>query len=285
MADRFVEIDGAKIRYQATGSGPPILLLHGLGAFLESWNRVLPGLTQRHTAIAIDLPGFGLSAPLESAYNPEGAAGFVLRFLDTLSIRRAVLIGSSLGGAIATLAAGRAPERCAGLVLVAPAGFGPWVTPAARLATVPLVGESFIRVIKRHPWIGVRNAFIHRDRLPPDLIEMTRRSFADGAAGAATIRIVRNTIDLRGVKPPVLADVRRAAARVTAPSLVIWGTRDRVVPPAYVTCVAEALQGVDIRMIEGAGHVPYIEQVDAFLAAVREFLARTSPPAEVARRR
>jgi pimeloyl-ACP methyl ester carboxylesterase len=131
----------------------------------------------------------------------------------------------------------------------------------------------------------VRNAFVHRDRLPPDLVEMTRRSFTHGGAGAATMRIVRGTITLRGVRPDVLDRVHRAATRVTAPTLIIWGARDRVVPPLYARRAATALPHADLLIMEGAGHVPYIEQADAFVRAVDEFLTRTTRPVEMAGRR
>jgi pimeloyl-ACP methyl ester carboxylesterase len=267
------------------GSGAPLLLIHGLGAFLESWNPIVPGLARRHTVIAVELPGFGRSTPLDSAYSPDGAAGFVLRFLDALRIDRAVIVGSSLGGAIATLAAAQEPTRCTGLSLAAPAGFGPWVTPAARLATVPLVGEFLVQFIRWYPWLGVRNAFVNRDHLPQYLVEMTRRSFASGGAGAATVRIVRGTVTLRGVRPDVIDRVCRAAARVIAPTLIIWGARDRVVPPAYAQRAAGVLRHAEVLMIEEAGHVPYIEQADVFVRAVDEFLTRTTRPVEMAGRR
>lgn len=277
-ADRFVSINGARIHYRIDGSGPPVLLIHGLGAFLESWSWTVPALRDKYTTIAFDFPGFGLSDTLDKAYTPEGAAAFTLAFMDALAVRRAVLVGSSLGGTIATMAAGTAPDRCAALVLVAPAAFGRNVTLATRLATLPWVGETFIEVIRRSPRMGVRNAFIHRGQIPPQLIEATRRYFRLGASGPSCLRVVRATVGMRGVRPEIIGEVRAVASRVTAPTLIIWGTRDRVLPPAHADVAVRTIPGSRVQLLDGAGHVPYIEDADVFNTTMLEFLCGIKEP-------
>lgn len=277
-ADRFVSINGARIHYRIDGSGPPVLLIHGLGAFLESWSWTVPALRDRYTTIAFDFPGFGLSDPLDDAYSPGGAAEFTLALMDALAVRRAVLVGSSLGGTIATMAAGSAPDRCAALVLVAPAAFDRKVTLATRLATLPWVGEAFIGVIRRSPPMGVRNAFVKRGQIPPQIIEATRRYFRLGAAGPSCLRVVRASVGLGGIRPEIIEEVHTFASRITAPTLIIWGTRDRVVPPAQATVAVHTIPDARLHMLDGAGHVPYIEDADAFNAAMLEFLCSVREP-------
>jgi pimeloyl-ACP methyl ester carboxylesterase len=285
MIDRFAEIAGARIRYRVDGTGPALLLIHGLGAFIESWDWTVPALRDRYTTITFDFPGFGQSDPLDWAFRPDGAAKFVVSFLDALEVRRAALIGSSLGGTIATLVAGNAPERCTALVLAAPAGFGAQVTTVTRLATLPVVGECFIAAIRRAPQVGVRNAFIRRDQIPGPLIDATRRAFTQGAAGPSCLRIVRSSVTLRGLRPEVVRMVRDTAARVAARTLIVWGTADRVVPPAHAAIAARAIPHAETYMIPGASHVPYIEEAGIFNAAVRKFLIRCERPSAVGTRR
>jgi pimeloyl-ACP methyl ester carboxylesterase len=277
-ADRSVSVNGARIHYRVEGSGPPVLLIHGLGAFLESWNWTVPALRDHYTTIAFDFPGFGLSDPLDDAYTPQGAAAFTLAFMDALAVRQAALVGSSLGGTIAALAAGSAPDRCSALVLIAPAGFDVDATLMARLATLPLVGELFIGAIRWAPRMGVWNAFVKRGQIPQPLIATTGRYFKLGLAGRSCLRALRATVGLGGVRPEIVAEVRAAASRVTAPTLIVWGTRDRVVPPGHAAVAARAIPGATIRLFEGAGHVPYIEEPDAFNAALLEFLCRIKEP-------
>jgi pimeloyl-ACP methyl ester carboxylesterase len=284
-ADRFADIDGARIRYRVDGAGPPVLFLHGLGAFIESWNWQIAAMRDRYTTVTFDFPGFGLSEPMDAVYAPGGAAAFVVRLMDALEIRRAALVGASLGGAIATLAAGLAPGRCTALVLAAPAGFDVQVALATRLAGLPVVGECFMRLLRRAPRVGVRNAFIHRDRVPPILLESARRAFVDGAAADSCLRLVRETVDLRGVRPAVITQIRAAAAHVIAPTLIVWGNADRVIPFAHAEAAVRAIRGAGLHVISGAGHAPFIEEADAFNAVLREFLAHALRPERAGVRR
>ncbi len=279
--DRFVEIAGARIRYRDEGAGPPIVLLHGLGSSIEAWDEAVAALRVRYRVLAFDFPGFGLSDPVETAYTPDGAASFVLAVMDALEVPRAVLIGSSLGGAIVTLAAGRAPDRCKALVLIGPAGFDIGLSAALRAATLPVAGEAFVTAIRLIPWLGVRGSFADGGRIPPRLIEMTRRSFNKGAAGPSALMVLRANADLRGVRPGLVATVRSAAARIQAPTLVVWGARDRVVPPAQADVVARAIPGARVHLLPGTGHMAFVEDHAAFTSILREFLASADRAARV----
>jgi pimeloyl-ACP methyl ester carboxylesterase len=218
-------------------------------------------------------------------YAPGGAAAFVVRLLDTLEIRRAALVGASLGGAIATLAAGFVPGRCTALVLAAPAGFDVEVAFATRLAGLPVVGECFMHLLRHAPGVGVRNAFIHRERVPGVLLESARRAFVYGAAGDSCLRLVRATVDLRGIRPAVISQICAAAARVTAPTLIVWGSADRVIPFVHAETAVRAIRGAELHVMSGAGHAPFIENADAFNAVLCGFLARTVLPAHMGARR
>lgn len=202
----------------------------------------------------------------------------MLGFMDALGIRRAALIGSSLGGGIATLAAGAAPERCAALVVVAPGGFGPGLGRMMRLATLRGVGEVVMALVRVYPRLGIRDAFADPRRIPPEVVEIARRDAARPGAGRIFLRTLRTSATRRGVRPEMVATVHAAASRISAPTLVVWGDGDRVIPPEQAAVAAGAIPGARLQMMRGVGHVPYIEAPEAFNAIVTAFLDEVSRP-------
>lgn len=271
-ADRFVEVMGARVRYRVEGSGPPAVLIHGIGASLEFWQWTTPALRERYTTIALDFPGFGLSDPIPAATTPEGAAAATLAFMDAVEVPRAVIIGSSLGGAIATFAAGTAPERAAALVLAAPAGYGTGLSTTMRLMTVRWVGEGFLALTRRFPRLGLREAFADQRRIPDALVEVTRRNAARSVTAETFLDTLRASVTLRGVRPEIVEQTRAVAARIAAPTLVVWGTGDRVVPMDQADIVVRAIPNARAHIMQGMGHVPFIEDAGAFNTALSAFL-------------
>jgi pimeloyl-ACP methyl ester carboxylesterase len=272
LPDRYVAVRGVLLRYRQEGVGPPVLLLHGVGASLEFWDWTTPALRSAFTTLTVDLPGFGRSAFTPDILSPAGAARVVWAFLDAAGVGRAALVGSSLGGALAVLAAGAAPARVWALALAAPGGFGRQVGLLLRLATLPGVGEGLVALGRRAPELALRHVFADPRRIPPALVECLRAYAARPEPGRAYLRVLRQALTLRGVRPEMVAAVREAAARVGAPALVIWGTRDRVVPPAQAAAAAASMPRARISMLAGCGHLPMVEAADACNALLVPFL-------------
>ncbi len=272
-ADRFVEVMGARVRYRVEGSGPPAVLIHGIGASLEFWQWTTPALRERYTTIALDFPGFGLSDPIAETTTPEGAARATLAFMDAVGVQKAVIIGSSLGGAIATLTAGTAPDRCSALVLAGPAGFGTGVILTFRLMTARWVGEAVLALIRRYPRLGLRDAFADQRRIPEVLVEVTQRNAARLVTAETFLKTLRASVTLRGIRPGIVEQARAVAARITAPTLIVWGTRDRVIQPDQADIAGRTIPGAQVLIMPGIGHLPFIEDAAAFNAAMTAFLA------------
>lgn len=272
-ADRFVEVMGARVRYRVEGSGPPAVLIHGIGASLEFWQWTTPALRERYTTIALDFPGFGLSDPIAETTTPEGAARATLAFMDAVGVQKAVIIGSSLGGAIATLTAGTAPDRCSALVLAGPAGFGTGVILTFRLMTARWVGEAVLALIRRYPRLGLRDAFADQRRIPEVLVEVTQRNAARLVTAETFLKTLRASVTLRGIRPGIVEQARAVAARITAPTLIVWGTRDRVIQPDQADVAGRTIPGAQVLTMPGIGHLPFIEDAAAFNAAMTAFLA------------
>ena len=279
MTDRYIEVMGARLRYRSEGRGPNVLLVHGLGASLETWNWTIPALRDTYTTVAVDFPGFGQSEPLDSALTPEGAARVVLAFMDALDLRTTAIIGSSLGGAIATLAAGTAPERFTAVVLADPGGFDAGLSPLLRLQTIRGLGEAITSLAKFAPRRTLAFTFHDPRRIPDELVDVTRQNAKRAVTGRTYLRALRTAATLDGVRLEHIYSVRRAAARITAPTLVVWGDKDRVIPPGQGKVAVETIPGARLLVIRGIGHLPLVEDAEAFNGAVLAFLSRALHPA------
>ena len=225
------------MRYVRTGSGPPVVLLHGFASSLYTWKDVLPALAASHDVVAIDLPGFGGSSiprPLQGASYP----GVVLAVMDHLGLRRASLVGNSLGGSVAVAVAAEHPERVDRLVLIDSAGFNfaagdrPWIL---RLLAAPGVAALAERLPVRRRLVaaGLRQVFFDDALVTEERIdEYAAPMLRPGAARAAAEL-------LSAPGPP---DFAALLARVRAPTLVVWGREDTLDPGGP----CPPLRGVDL---------------------------------------
>ena len=268
---RFLEVEGLRVHYRDEGDGPPLLLLHGLTANLFDWQGWAERLRDRHRVIRLDLPGHGLTGPdPRQRYAWPEAAALVLAFLDRLGVRRASVAGSSYGGAIAWHLAAQAPERVDRLILLAPIGYPmPGRPPLPiRLLRHPLAGPVVARLTYRRAFLdSLRHAFGDPARLDEATAE---RQFA-------LFRRAGNRDALRAtLRTGPIPDPRPLLARVRAPTLLLWGTADRITPPALAHRFAADLPNARVAEVEGAGHALALEAPDASAAAALEFLRADS---------
>jgi pimeloyl-ACP methyl ester carboxylesterase len=254
---------------EADGRGSEtVVFVHGLLASSATWKEVLAPASAGRPAIAVDLPGFGCSdRPWPFDYTVAGEAAALLAFLDARRIERLVLVGNSLGGSIAMVLAAERPERVTAIVLVAPATSDariPWTLRALR---TPLVGEVALALATR-PFVafGLRHRlFARASRVTEDAI--------DDAWFPMTIPGTR-----RGALALVRSDPRRYVGlekRVRAPTLVIWGQEDRLLPIREAERVASRIAGSRVVTLPEAGHLPQREVPAAFSGATAKFLVET----------
>lgn len=265
------------IDYLTAGEGPPLVLLHGLGDSALSWQWVLPPLARTHRVYAPNLPGFGTSAKPAVAYSPAFFADFVAAFLDTLGLEQVAVAGNSLGGLIAMRLALTAPDRVAALGLVDSAGLGRNVTPVLRLLTLPGSGKTVTAwnktALGAWQWaLGVSALlFANPWRVPSAwLAQMYRMARVPGYL-EATVATARSEMTLKGQRErEILLD---ALPRLTMPTLVIWGTRDRVLPADQAQAAVAGLPRGQLALIPDCGHLPHVECPDHFAAALSQFLS------------
>jgi len=273
---RFVDVDGLKVHYKMAGQGQPVMvLLHGFGASLFSWRKVLAPLGQFGTVIAFDRPAFGLTErPLpgdwtgENPYTVEAQVRLTLGLLDQLGVQRAILVGNSAGGTIAMLTAVRYPERVQALVSPAVYGGGGapgWVRPLYAFPQVRRLGPLFVRFALARLEGSLPSAWHDPSKIGPEVWEGYKKPLqVDNWDRAFWEFLVAG-------RP---LDLEKQLDRLTLPALVITGDDDRWVPTAQSVRLAGELPNADLVVVPECGHVTQEEKPAAFMAAAGHFLAR-----------
>ncbi|NGN69599.1 acetoin dehydrogenase dihydrolipoyllysine-residue acetyltransferase subunit [Streptomyces sp. A7024] len=253
------EVGGRAISYASLGDGDEVVVLvHGYGGDKNSWLFVQEPLAAGRTVHALDLPGHGASAKDVGDGSLEFLADTVLGFLDAVGARSAHLVGHSLGGAVVTAAAARAPGRVRSLTLVSPAGYGPeadadYLRGFAAAGTRRELKPQLLKLFADESQVN--------RQLVDDLLKYKRLDGVD-AALAALLRTL-------------LGEDGRPALDVTGllgvtPVAAVWGAQDRIIPPSNAASLRAA--GAGVRVVEGAGHMAHMEAPAAVVAAVEEAL-------------
>jgi 4,5:9,10-diseco-3-hydroxy-5,9,17-trioxoandrosta-1(10),2-diene-4-oate hydrolase len=282
-ADLFIRVSGTRIRYWDIGTGsPPILLVHGIGTFCETWLMNVHGLSEHFRVIALDLPGHGNSEPLDTIYDAETYARFLNDFQQVLGIDRAALIGNSFGGTVVVQMAWSYPERVSRLVLVAAAGIGGEVSLGFRILGLPVIGNFLLRprgneALKRKRSEAILRTILHN---PEDLDTIARNRLLDKyaemagtpGAGRAVHEVLAKYTNLFGIRRRYVAESREKLAAITAPALIIWGEDDPVLPVHHAGAGQSALRNAKLHVLKDCGHLPQLEYATRFNELVLDFL-------------
>jgi pimeloyl-ACP methyl ester carboxylesterase len=277
---RFRTIHGYRRAFRVAGSGPPLVLLHGIGDSSATWEAVIPALAAHHLVIAPDLLGHGLSDKPRADYAVAAYDNGVRDLLGVLGVRRTTLIGHSLGGGVAMQFAYQFPERTERLVLVSSGGAGPEVSLMLRLLTVP--GAQALLHLPRLPtarWqtglvvAALRALDTALGQDAPDLLRVVD-ALPDATSRAAFIRCLRSVVDWRG---QVITMLDRCYLTQGMPTLLVWGSRDAVLPVSHAYRAHEAMPGSHLEIFEGAGHFPFHTDPVRFTSTLEAFLTGTRP--------
>ena len=257
---------GRRVNYVEMGSGPPVVLVHGLSGSWENWLETIPHLARTHTVVAVDLPGFGRSELPEEDVSIPGYGRFLDAFFAELGFERTALVGSSMGGLIAAQTAAAFPERVDRLVLVSAPGLG----RPQRMPEDVDVGHPFIARLAPYArfagHIGaLRRLALARLVTHPELIgkEIVMKSAA--GMGKPGVQAALRSI--------LTYDFRPHVRNITAPTLLIWGASDRVVPAYVADRYQQALPAAHKVILPDTGHAPMLERPALFNRLVSEFLA------------
>ena len=265
---QFVEAAGVRLHIRDTGprDGPAVLLIHGFGSSLHTWEAWVPLLEDRFRLVSLDLPGFGLTGPDPTGdYSDERSVAVLVALMDRLGIGEAAVVGSSMGGRIAWRFAAAEPARVSKLVLMAPDGFAS-------------MGREYGRAPERLPWLmrllpytapkpllrrTMQNAYAVPGVLTDAVVD---RYHAMLLAPGVRRAILDRVLQTRLMPPePILATIR-------APVLLLWGERDSAIPAFHAADYERALPNARTVILPGIGHVPMEEAPEASARALRAFL-------------
>ena len=265
-----VQVAGHRVHYRHSGSGPAVVLLHGLLAHSYSWRNVIPTLASRFTAIAPDLLGIGFSDRVRGLdCSMKASAQRLIAFCDALQLGEFDLVGTSHGGALATIMAAELGKRIRRLVLVAPVN--PWSrvgrkriavlsSPLGRIA----FRRTFLRLDALNNWV-IQRLFADQAKIPPGMFD----------AYAAPLRIPGSADYLLEIVRCWGSDLGSLAAyypSIHAPTLLIWGDRDLAVSPLSAPHVQRAITGSKLVLMPNVGHLPYEEAPAELNRLLMEFL-------------
>jgi len=279
MKSKSVLLHGRPVTYVEAGSGPVLLLIHGMAGSIWNWHEVVGPLARHHTVVAPDLPGHGASAPGSGDYSLGALAAGLRDLLVVLGHDRATLVGHSLGGGIAMQFAYQFPEITERLVLVSSGGLGPEVSPVLRAAALPGAGLFIAATATAGRAAGaalMRGLAAVGLRPITDIAEVARgyASLADPDRRAAFLATLRSVIDIGGQR--VHAEDRLYLAE-GMPVLIIWGARDPIIPVHHGEHAHEAIPGSRLEVFDGVGHLPQLEAPGRFVAVLERFLEQTQP--------
>jgi pimeloyl-ACP methyl ester carboxylesterase len=271
--ERWAMVNGCRMRYLFSGSGPALLLVHGLLGYSFSWRHALPVLAPQAAVYAVDALGVGFSdRPPGLDCRLRAHAERLLRFLDDVGVVSCDLLGTSHGGAVAMMAAALAPERVRSLILVAPVN--PWSAHGKRWAPFLMTGPMPWLILRLGPAVqiihdvGLRRLYGDRRRIQPGTLE----------GYSAPLRIPGTFKYALGVAHSWNSDLRElesALPRIAhIPTLLLWGSKDAAVSPASAEPLRRQFTDCRIEMFDGVGHLPYEEVPEEFNASVAGFLSR-----------
>jgi pimeloyl-ACP methyl ester carboxylesterase len=258
-----------------------VLFVHGIGDDSSTWLDVLASLTGEFTVIAPDLLGHGGSAKPRADYSVAAYACGMRDLLATLDIERVTVVGHSLGGGVAMQFAYQFPELCERLVLVGSGGIGPDVHPLLRLAAapgaglvLPLLGITPVRAALRgfRGMLRITGGIGLGEDLDYVIGKYVR--LVESPSRQAFLRTLRSVVDWRG---QVVNMLDRCYLNEGIPTMLVWGTRDHVVPSPHAALAHHAMPGSRLEIFDGAGHFPHHTDPQRFLAALREFITDTRP--------
>ena len=265
---KFIQIDSQKIRYIDSGSGIPLVFIHGFGASIYSWRKNLDPISKYHRICAPDLPGFGYSdKPLDADYTIDAYAEFIIQFMDKLQIQQAILVGHSLGGGIALLASLKYPSRVKALILLDAEAYP--ITPPLMLkvAKLPVIRSIIHRAIGE--WvvrISLKRSYYDHSLITDHLVDEYYRPFLTENGKAVAIKVLQ-AMDFAKLK-----ELPRRYRRIRKKTLIIWGKEDQISRIHLAHKLKKDLPNARLKIIAQSGHLVQEEKPEVVNRAILNFV-------------
>ena len=275
-----LDIHGHRVIYRVAGSGPPVVLIHGMLNSSRHWEAVAARLADRYTVIAPDLLGHGDSMAPRGDYSLGAHAAGIRDLLAAIGVDRATIVGHSLGGGIAMQYFWQFPDRTDRLVLVSSGGLGAEVSPMLRVAALPPASWLLAAASDRRVIGGVaRGARALRDRGSSKSVYLEQfvravRPLSQPGAREAFVHTLRSVIDVHGQR---VSARDRLYLLEAMPTLIVWGGRDNTIPIAHGREAHAAIPHSTFRILPDAAHFPHLEDPAGLADVLGSFIASTEP--------
>ncbi|WP_435354058.1 alpha/beta fold hydrolase [Emticicia sp. SJ17W-69] len=273
LESKFVQIDGMSVHYRDEGNQNdtiPVILIHGTGASLHTWEGWVRELKTEHRIIRLDLPAYGLTGPNPTGdYSQDYYAEFINHFLNELHIKQCILGGNSLGGAITWVYALKYPEKVKKMILVDAGGYpmlSKSVPIAFQMARIPVIKTLFKYITPRSIIEkSVQNVYAQKEKVTPELVDRYfELSLRAGNRGAFLDRISQNITNNNYLKIKTLQ----------MPTLIIWGDKDLLIPLDVAEKFHHDLSNDTLVVFKNLGHTPMEEDAHNTVAVVKDFLKK-----------
>lgn len=279
---RFRTIHGYRRAFRVAGSGPAVLLLHGIGDNSLTWESVQMKLAKRFTVIAPDLLGHGRSDKPRADYSVAAYANGMRDLLAVLDIEKVTVVGHSLGGGVTMQFAYQYPQMVERMVLVGTGGVTKEVHFALRLASLPLGSEALavLRLPGALPALQlvghILGTALGSTRFGRDLPDALRvlAELPEPTASSAFSRTLRAVVDWRG---QVVTMLDRCYLTESVPVQLVWGEDDSVIPVSHAHLAHTAMPGSRLEVFSKSGHFPFHDDPDRFVDIVENFVDTTQP--------
>ena len=261
----FMEADDTRIRYLDVGQGPPVVLLHGFNATLNTWDPVVPELKENHRVLALDLRGFGWTErPEGQDYSPEGQARLVFEFLNQKGVDEAAVVAHSWGSSVALAMALKEPERVRRLALYSAWVFADQLPTFFHWSRASGVGEVLFALFYRErPADKMATAFYDSSIMTQELVDETKEALRRPGALAGALEAARGQR---------FEEVEHLYSKVDQPTLLLWGREDRVTRLGHGERLQTMLPNAELAVFAQCGHFPMIEALHASNRRLAEFL-------------
>ncbi len=276
-----ITLHGRRVIYRIAGSGPPVVLIHGMLNSSSHWQSVALDLAHEHTVVAPDLIGHGDSAAPRGDYSLGAHAASIRDLLAAIGIDRASIVGHSLGGGVAMQFFYQFPQRVERLVLISSGGLGHEVSPMLRTAALP--GTAALLSLTIHPRVlsalsdaglRMRERRVGGGGVYVQAIARALRPLENAGARQAFLHTLRSVIDVHGQR---VSATDRLYLLETMPTLIVWGERDHTIPLSHGRRAHEAIPHSFFRTLPAAAHFPHLEDPEGLARVLREFIQQTRP--------
>ncbi|XGV99795.1 MAG: alpha/beta fold hydrolase [Leptolyngbya sp. BL-A-14] len=270
LHDRYVNVGSVKTRYWQVGdSGSTVILLHGGGGYIELWKHNILALAEHHRVYAFDMVGAGRTDKPTAQYTFAYMAQFTRAFMEVLDISHANLLGTSAGGGVALELTLNEPQLVDRLILVGSAGLGKEINFLLRVTTLPGLGKFFSSPSRAGIAMFCKKAVYDSTLITDEVVEEFYQMATLPGAAEATLNLGRSNFNIWGqFYQPIVARL----TTITAPTLIIWGRQDPMVPVKHAQNAAGMIPNAQLEIIEACGHWSPIEHPQRFNQRVLEFL-------------